>query len=151
MTSYFKIAFVAAATAVALVGCASPGYVGGASQYGYSNAYQAQRYGTVSHITYIPAGGNGGTRAVGAVAGGVLGGVIGHQFGKGRGRTALTIIGATAGAAAGSTAVAGGSTAPAWYVHVNFDDGYAQRFRFDNNPGVRVGQRVRMQGGRLYR
>lgn len=37
----------------------------------------------------------------GAIVGGILGGVIGHQFGGGRGQTAMTVIGATAGAMIG--------------------------------------------------
>lgn len=38
----------------------------------------------------------------GAAIGGVAGGVVGHQFGKGRGKTAMTVLGALGGAAAGS-------------------------------------------------
>lgn len=37
----------------------------------------------------------------GSIIGGIIGGVIGHEFGDGRGRTAMTIIGATAGALIG--------------------------------------------------
>lgn len=37
----------------------------------------------------------------GALLGGILGGVIGHQFGDGRGQTAMTVLGATAGAMVG--------------------------------------------------
>ncbi|WP_343583035.1 glycine zipper 2TM domain-containing protein [Herbaspirillum sp.] len=37
-----------------------------------------------------------------AAVGGLAGGVVGHQFGQGNGKTALTILGAVAGAAAGS-------------------------------------------------
>lgn len=36
-----------------------------------------------------------------AILGGIIGGVIGHQFGDGRGQTALTVLGATAGAMIG--------------------------------------------------
>ena len=38
----------------------------------------------------------------GMLVGGLLGGVAGHQFGKGNGKTALTVLGAVVGAAAGS-------------------------------------------------
>jgi len=37
----------------------------------------------------------------GAIVGGIIGGVIGHEFGEGRGRTAMTVLGATAGALIG--------------------------------------------------
>lgn len=37
----------------------------------------------------------------GAIIGGVIGGVIGHQFGDGRGNTAMTVLGAAAGAIIG--------------------------------------------------
>lgn len=37
----------------------------------------------------------------GAVVGGIIGGVIGHQFGDGRGQTAMTVLGAAAGAMIG--------------------------------------------------
>ncbi|MBL8242937.1 MAG: glycine zipper 2TM domain-containing protein [Rhodanobacteraceae bacterium] len=40
-------------------------------------------------------------QTAGAIIGGVIGGVIGHQFGEGRGNTAMTAIGATAGAIIG--------------------------------------------------
>lgn len=40
-------------------------------------------------------------QTAGAILGGVIGGVIGHQFGEGRGNTAMTVIGATAGAIIG--------------------------------------------------
>lgn len=39
--------------------------------------------------------------AAGAILGGLIGGVIGHQFGDGRGQTAMTVLGATAGALIG--------------------------------------------------
>lgn len=37
----------------------------------------------------------------GQVIGGIIGGVVGRQFGDGRGRTAMTVLGATAGAMIG--------------------------------------------------
>jgi len=37
----------------------------------------------------------------GAIVGGIIGGVLGHQFGEGRGNTAMTVLGATAGALIG--------------------------------------------------
>lgn len=40
-------------------------------------------------------------QATGSIVGGILGGVLGHQFGDGRGRTAMTVLGATAGAVIG--------------------------------------------------
>ena len=41
--------------------------------------------------------------AAGAILGGIIGGVIGHQFGDGRGRTAMTVIGAATGALIGGS------------------------------------------------
>ena len=40
--------------------------------------------------------------AVGTVGGAALGGLLGNQFGGGAGKTAMTVLGATAGGAAGA-------------------------------------------------
>jgi uncharacterized protein YcfJ len=49
-------------------------------------------------------GGDDGNPVVRTVAGGVIGGVIGRQFGGGKGRDAMTALGALVGAAVGANA-----------------------------------------------
>lgn len=134
---------VAAAVAIATsAGCASTGY----DSQAY---YQTTTYGTVSNVQYFPASGSDGATTAGFVAGGVAGGLIGHQIGKGKGKTAATILGAMGGALLGG-AVAQGN-APHYLVTVQFDDGSVRQIKVRNDPGLQVGQRVAMQGGRLYR
>lgn len=102
--------------------------------------------GVVDSVRAVEVKGEGS--GLGAVAGGVLGGVLGNQVGGGRGRTAMTVVGAGAGAYAGNEGE----------KNMKKNINYEIRVRMENNsyrtihsaqPDVGVGQRVKVRDGQL--
>jgi len=126
---------------------------------GYARPQQAQ-YGYVRSIEQLQGGervdGGGGA---GALVGGVIGGVIGNQMGgKGNGRAATTMLGAVGGAIIGSQIdrqnsrqEARGAARDVFHVLVRLDNRSEQWFDFDRLDDLRVGDRVRVENGRLQR
>lgn len=86
---------------------------------------------------------------VGAVAGGVLGGVVGNQMGKGRGRDAMTVIGAVGGAVAGHQIEKSQRATREYRITIRFDDGTTQVITQPTEPVWRDGDRVRVSGGQI--
>ena len=90
----------------------------------------------------------------GTVIGGIIGGLIGHQIGGGSGQTAATVVGAVGGAVAGNQvenrtrARAANET---FRVTVRMDDGRYQTLTEDRITDLRPGDRIRIEGGRMYR
>ena len=145
---------VAVSLAVVAGGCASDPY------YGPRYAEPRTVYPSSAPVAYVEEGRvvaidsvreRGGTSGAGAVVGGIVGGVIGHQFGSGRGNTAATIAGAGAGALAGNEIEKRRGDEGDYRVTVRLRDGREATFMQDNLNGLRVGDRVRVDGGRLYR
>ena len=121
--------------------------------YAYQNDARADR-GRVVAINVIPGSGSGEqhSNAVGTVLGGIAGGVLGHQIGSGRGNTAATIAGAAGGAYAGHEIQEHRNeraTGDAYDITVRFDDGREETIRQDRSNDLRVGDRVRMDHGRV--
>jgi outer membrane lipoprotein SlyB len=85
---------------------------------------------------------------VGAVAGGVVGGILGNQVGGGNGRTAMTVVGAGAGAYAGNEIEKNMKRNISYEIRVRMDDQTVRTFR-SSQPDVGVGQRVSVRDGRL--
>ena len=86
---------------------------------------------------------------VGAVAGGVVGGLIGNKV---IGGTAATAIGAVGGAVAGNNLERNHREGVAGYhVNVRLDNGVTRTFDQTQVGGLHVGDRVRVQGGRIRR
>jgi outer membrane lipoprotein SlyB len=86
---------------------------------------------------------------VGAVAGGVVGGLIGNKV---IGGTAATAIGAVGGAVAGNNLERNHREGVAGYhVHVRLDNGRARTLDQSQVGGLRVGDRVRIEGTRIRR
>ena len=83
---------------------------------------------------------------VGTLAGGLAGGVVGNQFGGGRGRDALTVLGAVGGAFAGREIqrnMRGQQTVTRYQTLVRLNDGSSRTFtsdsvRFASGDHVRV-------------
>lgn len=88
-----------------------------------------------------------GQVALGTLAGAAVGGVLGNQFGKGSGNTAMTMIGAGAGAVVGNNMASQGATnvtyRRAWEVRMR----NGERILVLRDGGrFRVGERVRVVG-----
>jgi outer membrane lipoprotein SlyB len=108
-------------------------------------------YGRVDNIGTIqiaqrPSGG-------GAILGAVIGGVIGNRFGGGAGRALATGAGAVGGAVIGNSIEAGHARRDdeVYRVHVRFDNGAARDFDFQRIDDLRIGDRVKFDGGQLHR
>ncbi|HXD42524.1 MAG TPA: glycine zipper 2TM domain-containing protein [Ramlibacter sp.] len=111
-------------------------------------------FGRVSSIEYFP-GGTTSTRinVPGAIVGGVAGAVIGNQVGRAvGGRDAATVLGGAAGAAVGSRT---GTTTtvidPAYRVTIQTDAGAVRIYDVPATGDLRVGDRVRVDSGVIYR
>ena len=105
--------------------------------------------GTVDSITPITKQGEGS--GAGAVLGGVLGGVLGHQVGGGRGKDLATVAGAVGGAVLGNTVEKNSKTTSVYDVRVRLEDGTFQTLRYETEPGIRVGDKVKIENGRAVR
>jgi outer membrane lipoprotein SlyB len=86
---------------------------------------------------------------LGAIAGGVVGGVLGNQVGRGTGRKVATVAGAAGGAYAGHQAEKYYKSGKRYDVAVRMEDGSTRTFPFENEPGFRSGDRVRVVDGKL--
>jgi outer membrane lipoprotein SlyB len=103
----------------------------------------------IESITPIVKEGKG--TGLGAVAGGVLGGVLGHQVGNGRGNDLATVAGVVGGALAGNQVEKSQRKTSEYDVVVRLEDNTAQTVHFASDPGLRVGESVRVVGGQIQR
>ena len=169
MKAIRTLAALVAAGAV-LGGCASPdpyysnngyGNNGYANNGGYRNdGYRDDRgyrdnvaagYGTIESIQ-VTNGGDGRTSGAGAIVGGLVGALAGNQVGSGGGRTAATVAGGVAGAAIGNNVERNRENNMQGYaVNVRMDNGEYRTVVQDNVNDLRVGNRVRLVDGRVYR
>jgi outer membrane lipoprotein SlyB len=88
--------------------------------------------------------------AAGTLGGAAVGGLLGNQIGSGNGRTAATVAGAVGGAIAGRS-IERNARNPRYEVVVRYENGATQSVRYDNDPGFRVGEQVRVSDGVLTR
>jgi outer membrane lipoprotein SlyB len=160
-----KLLAAGGAAAVLLAACASDPYYdsprygpGPYSSPGPYTSYSSTapvEYGRVVAIDAVHDGrySSGRTSGAGAVLGGIVGGVIGHQIGSGRGNDAATVAGALGGAVVGNNVERNNNARGGeWYrVTVEFSDRRTATFAMDSLYGVRVGDRVRVEGDRLFR
>ena len=106
--------------------------------------------GVVEGIDYVPH--RAQPSGAGAIAGGVAGGVLGHQIGSGTGNTVATIAGAIGGALVGNEIERRSRRGDEDFrVGVRMDDGSYRVFVTEAKPAVRIGDRVRIEGDRIYR
>jgi outer membrane lipoprotein SlyB len=107
-------------------------------------------YGSVRTIDVMPLSSR--TTGGGAILGAVIGAAIGNQFGAGTGRAAATIGGAVAGGVAGNAIEHRTRREDEVFrVGVRFDDGSFREFDFQRVDELQVGDRVKWEGGQLYR
>ena len=112
-------------------------------------------YGRVSNVEVVrlqqPSAGPG----IGAVIGGVAGAVVGSQIGGGSGRTAATVIGAVGGAVAGNAVeksrAANTTAGESYRVSVQVDNGPMRAYDMSSYGDLRIGDRVRVENGQLFR
>ena len=140
-----------AAAALAAAACGSdpvnydqPRYGSGAY---YSRTADYADFGRVVAIDVV----GGRTTGAGAVVGGIVGGVLGHQVGSGRGNDAATVAGAVGGAVVGNEIEKRRNDGERYRITVRFRDGRDSVFEQDSLNGIRVGDRVRVDGGQVIR
>ena len=131
-----------------LAACApDPYYFRGSDTY--AAAPQRVEYGVVDVIEMTRRGDDRPT-GVGAVLGGVAGGILGHQIGSGSGNTAATIAGALGGAYVGNE-MERGTGEERYRIVVRLDNGGTLAVHEVGEGQLRVGDRVRVIGNRIYR
>lgn len=116
-------------------------------------AYRTQgyaEYGQVRSIGVTPAAAR--TSGGGAVLGAVIGAVIGNQIGSGTGRGVATGVGAVGGALAGNEIEKRRRGDDEVYrISVRLDNGSVREFDYERIDDLRVGDRVKIEGGVLHR
>ena len=86
----------------------------------------------------------GKASGVGAVGGAVVGGLLGNMVGGGDGRKLATVAGAVGGGYAGNEIEKNQKSYTVWVVQVRERDGRLRRFERSADPGLRVGDEVRL-------
>lgn len=143
------------ASAALLTGCAStPSDPYAYNNNGYNSGYNnnvSMGYGTIESIQVVQGGNR--TGGTGAILGGVIGALAGNQVGSGSGRTAATVAGGVAGAAIGNRVEANRQATgnEVYQVNVRMDNGEYRTVTQDSVYDLRVGNRVRIVDGRVYR
>jgi outer membrane lipoprotein SlyB len=157
-----------AAAALGIAGCTTPpvqdpGYPSypGASYPNspqYPNAsypdYRTYRYGYVEAVEVVAGEPRAPGPGIGAIGGAIAGGILGNQVGHGSGRAAATVGGAIAGGVIGNQVeqhMKGPAQASTMYrFRVRMDDGSYQTYTQDQHDNIRVGDRVRIDNGRVW-
>jgi len=112
-----------------------------------SVASNERQFGNVSNIEVVSSGSRG---AGGAVLGAVIGAVVGNQIGSGSGRAAATGLGAVGGAIVGNN-IQKRNESDVYRVSVRMDNGGVSQYDYSDINDLRVGDRVRVEGGQLHR
>ena len=121
---------------------------------GRTAAPQETRYctscATVEAVNVIEVSGDGSY--LGTIGGAVVGGLLGNQVGSGSGRKAASVAGAVGGAVAGRQLERNMRKSQRYEVIVRYaNSGATQAIQYENDPGFRVGDRVRVNDGVLSR
>jgi len=164
------------ASALLLAACAGPNQAYGGYGSAPVTSYPASSYPAASYpaanypaTTYPPARGPSYTSVTGVVEaidmtsapqsgigagtviGGILGGFLGNQVGGGVGNTVATVAGAVGGAVAGNQIEKRTNQRSTYNVRVRLDNGSHQTVTQDNVADLRIGDRVRVENGYVYR
>ena len=125
----------------------------------------ATEFGRVTDIQTVSMGATSATNpnvrnaVVGGVIGAVVGNVIGKNVNSGDNRSGATVLGGAAGAAIGSgmgrnttpNTASSGSAGPAYRVTVQTEQGALRTYEVGATGDLRVGDRVRVENGVIYR
>jgi outer membrane lipoprotein SlyB len=101
--------------------------------------------GVVESVNAVRKKGQG--TGLGVVAGGLLGGVVGHQVGGGKGKTAMTMLGAIGGGLAGNEVEKRARGETLFDVQVRMEGGSTRMFQ--RSQSMPVGTRVVVEGKTL--
>jgi outer membrane lipoprotein SlyB len=152
---------VAGGLAIAMLGACSsygPTYPSGPYSSAPVSSYPVAGtdYGRIVNIEYLPVGTNASPNAniLGAVVGGVAGGLLGSAIGAGSGRAAATVLGAVGGAAVGQHLARnqqGYTTQAGYRITMQSDNGVIRTYEVPATGDLRVGDRVRIDNGVIYR
>jgi outer membrane lipoprotein SlyB len=112
---------------------------------GTTHAALCASCGIVESVNTVKQKGEG--TGLGAVAGGVLGGVVGHQVGGGKGKTAMTVLGAIGGGLAGNEVEKRARSETLFDVQVRMEDGSVRTFQ--RAQSMVVGTHVVVEGTTL--
>ena len=105
---------------------------------------------TVEAINVIEVKGDG--NYIGTIGGGVIGALAGSQVGGGSGRTAAQVAGALGGAYVGRNIDRQNDRQTRHFeVVIRFANGGTQTVQYANDPGLRVGEKVKLIDGALTR
>lgn len=88
---------------------------------------------------------------VGAVGGAVVGGLLGNMVGGGNGKKLATVAGAVGGGYAGNEIEKNQKSRTVWVIKVEERDGRMRHFERSADPGLRVGDEVRLTDGGFER
>lgn len=104
---------------------------------------------TIDAINVVEVNGDG--NYLGAIGGGVVGALLGSQVGGGSGRTAAQVAGAVGGAYVGNNIERNARRTQHYEVVIRFSSGGTQTVTYENDPGFRVGEKVKINDGVLAR
>jgi outer membrane lipoprotein SlyB len=104
---------------------------------------------TVESINVVEVNGEG--NYLGTIGGGVVGALLGSQVGNGNGRTAAQLAGAVGGAYVGRNIERRAKRTQHYEVLVRFANGGTQTLTYENDPGLRAGEKVKVNNGVLER
>jgi outer membrane lipoprotein SlyB len=104
---------------------------------------------TVEAVNVVEVRGDGSY--LGTIGGAMVGGLLGSQVGSGNGRTAAEVAGAVGGAVAGRNIEGNARRSLRYEVVVRYNNGAMQTVQYDNDPGFRVGEKVKINNGTLAR
>ncbi|MDL2357668.1 MAG: glycine zipper 2TM domain-containing protein [Pseudomonadota bacterium] len=105
---------------------------------------------TVEAINVIEVNGDG--NYIGTIGGGVVGALLGSQVGGGSGKTAAEVAGALGGAYVGRNIDRKNDKQTRHFeVVIRFANGGTQTVQYANDPGLRVGEKVKINDGALTR
>ena len=104
---------------------------------------------TVEAINVVQVDGDG--NYLGTIGGGVVGAALGSQVGSGSGKTAAQIAGALGGAYIGRNIERNSKRTQHYEVVIRFANGGSQTVTYENDPGLRVGEKVKVNNGVLER
>jgi outer membrane lipoprotein SlyB len=110
----------------------------------------SSEYGEVQSVDLVPIASR--PSGAGAILGAIVGGVVGNQFGAGAGRALATGAGVVGGAVAGNAIERRQKRDDEVFrVGIRFNNGSYRDFDFRDVGDLRVGDRVKLEGGQIYR